>query len=203
MHHTVSFRLGRGVMAGLACLLFGGACVFDLNSLLLPPGDNSAACRTVSPGNEISARIAYRGKATKLNWVESECILDRTSNGVEKLTLVGSNADDGYVLGDRNAQFEIVLTANDKLGTGPFIDKQFILGQDIDTFEVRISSTPSVTGLPLREGTGLATITEYSITGNRVRMRVNFKVRLLEVVSARIEEICGEGFYDSNVVIQE
>ncbi|MEE8170266.1 MAG: hypothetical protein V3T70_06940 [Phycisphaerae bacterium] len=187
--------IGAGILAG--CDL-----ISDGDFRFMTPGDNTAACQTISPGDEIAARVAYRGKATKLSWVAQSAELDQSTDVVQ-LTLVAISPADGFVLGDSSGRLDMILTREEGIALGDYIDTNFVANQELQTFEVKLSSSPSVDAESIEMATGLAIVTEFVRTGNELRIRVAFRVTVLNRVTASVEDICGEGFFNGTVTIIE
>lgn len=191
------------VFAGLvpAALSVAAGCGnTQLASLFLPPGDNQAACRTISPGNEITARVAFRGRTVKLLWAISQCTLDKRGN-VETLTLVAAAPDDGFVSGDKDAKLTLHVSREGGLALSTkYNDAPLISGQQPEHFDTAVSST-SVNAISLQTGGGSASVTEFTRAGTRLTIRVAFTEPLLNLIGNSIETICGEAFFDGPVTL--
>jgi len=194
---------GRLTMRCAACLLLpvvlGGANCLNLG-IFLPSGDNTTACMNISTGGELAARVAYRGRTVKMFWNADGTQLDESTN-VTRLTLVATNPDDGYVVGNTNARFSITLQRETGLDINQYVDKNFEPNKEDRTFNVAISSDNSVDAVALQQATGIAHVTDYLKQGNRVRIRVDFEVQVLNLNTVTTDTICGEAFFDGNLTV--
>jgi len=188
--------------AAFCCM--GAQCLGDGDAagVFLPPGDNEAVCQTISPGNEIAVQVGVRGRALKLNWVFTDCVLDLTGEA-EKLTLVARNAADGYVMGDSDATFMLRIENEEGLATGDYRDSPRVRGQQGEHFDVAISSNPSINAVSTGAGAGEANILEFRRTGSRVTTRIAFTGPMLNLVDNTLENVCGEAFFDGQVTVKE
>lgn len=176
-------------------------CASQCGFIFLPPGDNTTACQNISTGSELAARVAFRGRTVKLNWDAASSSLDE-STSITKLTLIGVAANDGYVVGDTNARFEITLQRENGLDIGePYVDQVFEPNKERRSFNVKISSSPSVNALATLSATGVANVTDYLKQGDRLKIRVNFTVQVLNQPTVTVDNICGEAFFDGNLTI--
>ena len=188
-------------LAGLAFCLTGSTCG-TLDNGFIPPVDDSAICQTISPGSEITARIGFGGRPVKLGWSNSQCKLETRGN-VEVLTLVAKNDLDGFVTGDTDGLFTLIISRDGGLAiANDYRDSKLVPVQQPGSFEVALSSSPHVNCIPIRNGGGSANVTVFQRSGNRITTRIGFTIRLLNLVNNTLNDVCGEAYFDGTVQVK-
>lgn len=195
-----SVRAQALVLAIASFVLLNGATCNLVDLLNITGDDQAAACRQVSPGGEIAIGAAMRARIVKATFDFTQCTLTR-SDGNETLFLIAKDPNAGFDEGETAAEIRVSFTHNG----GPIVPGTYIdltaSSQQTNSFQVSATSMPNTNALPLFNGTGSATVTDFKLTGNKVTFKATFTLKMFEVYTATVQDFCGEVNFDGPVTI--